>query len=38
VKAVQEKIKAVGLKQAIADFNGPFIEQFGVDPVKGRHP
>jgi enoyl-CoA hydratase len=37
VKAVQENIKAVGLKQAIADFNAPFIERFGVDPVRGRN-
>ena len=36
VRAVQEKIKSVGLKQAIIDFNAPFVEEFGVDPVRGR--
>lgn len=36
VKAVQERIKAVGLKEAIAEFDAPFIDQFGVHPVKGR--
>ncbi|MGY0541499.1 enoyl-CoA hydratase-related protein [Nocardioides sp. YJ-D4] len=36
VKAVQERIKAVGLKEAISEFDAPFIDQFGVHPVKGR--
>jgi enoyl-CoA hydratase len=32
VQAVQARIKEVGLKAAIADFNAPFVEQFGRAP------
>lgn len=36
VKAVQGRIKEIGLTATIVEFNAPFVEQFGTHPVQGR--